>query len=71
MSSNGYELELEVSVWYYFVSLLKISKSRTISDLRVLEPEFELAKRMLRYNIGCRNEEVLHLKKIDEEFFEL
>jgi len=25
---------------------------------------------MLRYNIGCRDEEVLHLKKVDEDFFE-
>jgi restriction system protein len=31
----------------------------------------ELAKLMLRYNIGSRDEEVLHLKKIDEEFFEV
>jgi restriction system protein len=31
----------------------------------------ELAKLMLRYNIGSRDEQVLHLKKIDEEFFEL
>lgn len=30
----------------------------------------ELAKLMLRYNIGSRDEQVLHLKKIDEEFFE-
>lgn len=30
----------------------------------------ELAKLMLRYNIGCRDEQVLYLKKIDEEFFE-
>lgn len=30
----------------------------------------ELAKLMLRYNIGSRDEKVLHLKKIDEEFFE-
>lgn len=30
----------------------------------------ELAKLMLRYNIGSRDEEVLHLKKIDEEFFD-
>jgi restriction system protein len=25
---------------------------------------------MLRYNIGSRDEEILHIKKIDEEFFE-
>lgn len=30
----------------------------------------ELAKLMLRYNIGSRDEQVLHLKKIDEEFFD-
>jgi len=30
----------------------------------------ELAKLMMQYNIGSRNEQVLHLKKIDEEFFE-
>jgi len=31
----------------------------------------ELAKLMLRYNIGSRDEQVLHLKKIDEEFFDV
>lgn len=30
----------------------------------------KLAKLMLRYNIGSRDEQILHLKKIDEEFFE-
>lgn len=30
----------------------------------------ELAKLMLRYNIGSRDEKILYLKKIDEEFFE-
>lgn len=30
----------------------------------------ELAKLMLRYNIGSRDEDVLTIKKIDEEFFE-
>ncbi len=29
-----------------------------------------LAKLMIRYNVGCRIEETLYLKKIDEEFFE-
>ena len=29
-----------------------------------------LAKLMIRYNVGCRIEEVLHIKKIDEDFFE-
>jgi restriction system protein len=31
----------------------------------------ELAKLMLRYNIGSRDEDVLHIKKIDEDFFEI
>ncbi len=30
----------------------------------------QLAKLMIRYNIGCREEEVLSLKKIDEDYFE-
>lgn len=30
----------------------------------------QLAKLMLRYNIGSRDEDVLYLKRIDEEFFE-
>jgi restriction system protein len=29
-----------------------------------------LANLMIRYNVGCRVEETLYLKKIDEEFFE-
>ena len=28
------------------------------------------AQLMIRYNVGCREEEVLYLKKIDEDFFE-
>lgn len=31
----------------------------------------ELAKLMLNYNIGSRDEQVLHIKRIDEEFFEV
>ncbi|HEY4044193.1 MAG TPA: restriction endonuclease [Rhodopila sp.] len=30
----------------------------------------QLAKLMIRYNVGCRVEEVLHIKKVDEDFFE-
>lgn len=29
-----------------------------------------LAELMLRYNIGCEDQEILHLKKVNEEFFE-
>jgi restriction system protein len=31
----------------------------------------QLSKLMIRYNVGCRVEEVLHIKKVDDEdFFE-
>ncbi|MDN3488536.1 restriction endonuclease [Pseudoalteromonas sp. APC 3694] len=50
-----------------------LSAMQTAKDLGmriVLINGKELAKLMLRYNIGSRDEQVLHLKKIDEEFFE-
>lgn len=49
------------------------SATQTAKDLGmriVLINGKELAKLMLRYNIGSRDEQVLSLKKIDEEFFE-
>lgn len=30
----------------------------------------QLARLMIRYNVGCRDEEVLHIKKLDEDFFD-
>ena len=30
----------------------------------------QLAKLMIRHNVGCRIEDTLHIKKIDEDFFE-
>jgi restriction system protein len=30
----------------------------------------QLARLMIRHNVGCRIEETLHIKKIDEDFFE-
>lgn len=30
----------------------------------------QLAKLMIRHNVGCRVEDVLYIKKIDEDFFE-
>ncbi|MDX8495320.1 restriction endonuclease [Mesorhizobium sp. VK22B] len=30
----------------------------------------QLTRLMIRYNVGCRVEEILHVKKIDEDFFE-
>ena len=29
-----------------------------------------LSRLMIRYNVGCRIEETLHIKKVDEDFFE-
>lgn len=37
----------------------------------VLIDGVQLSRLMIRYNVGCRNEDVLHLKKVDEDFFEL
>lgn len=36
----------------------------------VLIDGIQLAKLLMRYNIGCRDEDILHIKKIDEDFFE-
>ncbi len=41
-----------------------------LSSRIVLIDGVQLARLMIRYNVGCRDEEVLHLKKIDEDFFE-
>jgi restriction system protein len=30
----------------------------------------QLARLMIRYNVGCRDEDVLHIKRLDEDFFE-
>jgi restriction system protein len=30
----------------------------------------QLARLMIRHNVGCRIEQTLYIKKIDEEFFE-
>lgn len=49
------------------------SATQTAKDLGmriVLINGSELAKLMIRYNIGSRDEQILHLKKIDEDFFD-
>jgi restriction system protein len=48
-----------------------IETAQNLGNRIVLINGKELAKLMLRYNIGSRDEQVLHLKKIDEEFFEI
>lgn len=45
----------------------------TADDLEkriVLIDGAQLARLMIRYNIGCHDEEILHLKKIEEDFFD-
>jgi len=44
--------------------------ARGLGSHIVLIDGLHLARLMIRYNVGCRDEEVLHLKKIDEDFFE-
>lgn len=58
-----------------FVTTSKFSVSAKetaefLSKRIVLIDGQQLAKLMIRYNVGCRIEETLYLKKVDEEFFE-
>ena len=41
-----------------------------LSKRIVLVDGRQLARLMIRYSVGCRVEETVHLKKVDEEFFE-
>jgi restriction system protein len=41
-----------------------------LSKRIVLIDGIQLAKLMIRFNVGCRVEETIELKKVDEEFFE-
>jgi len=47
-----------------------IQTARDLHSRIVLIDGIQLAQLMIRYNVGCRDEEVLYLKKIDEDFFE-
>jgi restriction system protein len=44
--------------------------AQSLSKRIVLIDGDELARLMIRQNVGCRIEDTLHIKKIDEEFFE-
>lgn len=52
-------------------SAAAIQTARDIGSRIVLIDGSQLTKLMIRYNVGCRDEEVLHLKKVDEDFFEV
>tara|TARA_R110002110_G_scaffold71027_10_gene190056 strand:- start:119 stop:1027 length:909 start_codon:yes stop_codon:yes gene_type:complete len=47
-----------------------VQTARDLGSRIVLIDGTQLARLLIRYNIGCRDEEILHLKKIDEDFFE-
>ncbi len=44
--------------------------AKLLSKRIVLIDDAQLAMLMIRYNVGCRIEETLHIKRIDEDFFE-
>lgn len=48
-----------------------IDTARGLGSRIVLIDGLQLSRLMIRYNVGCRDEEVLHLKKVDEDFFEV
>ena len=48
-----------------------IDTARGLGSRIVLIDSLQLSRLMIRYNVGCRDEDVLHLKKVDEDFFEL
>ena len=59
---------------FFTTSAFSPNATQTAKDLGmriVLIDGTQLSKLMIRYNIGCRDEEVLHLKKVDDEFFEI
>ncbi|WP_375593393.1 restriction endonuclease [Algihabitans albus] len=58
---------------FFTTSRFSSSAAQTAKDLGtriVLIDGLQLSKLMIRYNVGCRDEETLHLKKVDDEFFE-
>jgi len=58
---------------FFTTSAFSAPAEKTAKDLGmriVLIDGQKLANLMIQYNVGCRDEDVLHLKKIDEEFFE-
>lgn len=47
-----------------------LQTARDLGSRIVLIDGGQLARLMIRYNVGCRDEQVLHLKKVDEDYFE-
>lgn len=71
--SGGLSLKRATKGIFVTTSGFTDEAARTARDLDkriVLIDGQQFTKLMIRYNIGCRDEEVLHLKKVDEDFFE-
>jgi len=49
--------------------LLRASAAWGLGCVSVLIDGEQLARLLIRYNVGCRDDELLHLKKTDEGFF--
>ena len=47
-----------------------VDTARGLGSRIVLIDGLQLSRLMIRYNVGCRDEDVLHLKKVDEDFCE-
>ncbi|MCE2660656.1 MAG: restriction endonuclease [Rubrivivax sp.] len=47
-----------------------VDTARGLGSRIVLIDGLQLSRLLIRYNVGCRDEDVLHLKKVDEDFFE-
>lgn len=47
-----------------------VQTARDLGSRIVLIDGNQFAKLMIRYNVGCRDEDVLHIKRVDEDFFE-
>lgn len=59
---------------FFTTSSFSTAAIETVNNLGsriVLIDGKRLSNLMIQYNIGCRDEEVLYLKKIDEDFFDL
>lgn len=48
-----------------------IETARGLGSRIVLIDGQQLTRLMIRYNVGCRDEDVLHIKRVDEDFFEV
>jgi restriction system protein len=48
-----------------------IQTAKDLGHRIVLIDGNHLAKLMIRYNIGCRDQDIIYIKKIDEDYFDI